>query len=112
MYFAKIALAENYYNNKNYNEAISYYEEIILNKKDEWHGKHLYNVSWCYLKNRQFQRALKLILDSFETSKDKQYISMKEQILNALPIFFVQAESTKEGITFLRKMLILQPFLF
>lgn len=103
IYFAKIALAENYYNNKQYSEAIGYYDEILKNKKNEWYGKHLYNASWCYLKNRQFTKSLNLLLESYNTSKDNKYISMRDQILTALPLFFVQADSTKEGILFIEK---------
>ena len=47
MYNAKTALAEYYYNNKRYNEAVSYYVDVLKNNNDEWYGKHLYNASWC-----------------------------------------------------------------
>ncbi len=97
---AKTALAEFYYNNKKYSEAINYYQDIIKDKDSEWYGKHLYNASWCYLKERNFKKALELINISFETTKIKKYVSMKEQILNAISIFFVQADSTKEAIQF------------
>lgn len=100
MYNAKTALAEYYYNNKKYNEAISYYNDILKNQDNEWFGKHLYNASWCHLKERNFKKALELIKESFETTKNKKYVSMKEQINQAIGIFFVQADATREGIEF------------
>lgn len=103
MYNAKTALAEFYYNNKKYNEAISYYNDILKNKENEWFGKHLYNASWCYLKERNFKKALELIKESYETTKDKKFVSMKEQIHSAIAIFFVQADATHEGIDFFEK---------
>ncbi len=103
MYNAKVALAEYYYNNKKYNQAISYYTDVLKNNDKEWYGKHLYNASWCYLKERNFKRALELIKESFETTKNKKYVSMKEQINQAIGIFFVQADATKEGIEFYEK---------
>jgi hypothetical protein len=103
MYNAKTALAEFYYNNKKYNEAISFYTDVLRKSDDEWYGKHLYNASWCYLKERNFKKALELIKESFETTKNKKYVSMKEQINNAIGIFFVQADATREGIEFYEK---------
>lgn len=103
MYNAKAALAEFYYNNKKYSDAISYYNDILKSKDNEWYGKHLYNASWCYLKERNFKKALELIKESYETTKNKKYVSMKEQINNAIAIFFVQADATHEGIEFFEK---------
>lgn len=100
MYNAKTALAEYYYNNKRYHEAVAYYTDVLKNSEDEWYGKHLYNAGWCHLKERNFKKALELIKLSFETTKNKKYVSMKEQVFNAIGIFFVQADATYEGVEF------------
>ncbi|RPJ77602.1 MAG: tetratricopeptide repeat protein, partial [Alphaproteobacteria bacterium] len=100
MFNAKTALAEYYYNSKKYHDAISYYNDILKSAQDEWYGKHLYNASWCYLKERNFKKALELIKESYETTKNKKFVSMNEQIISAIGIFFVQADATREGITF------------
>lgn len=103
MYNAKTALAEFYYNNKKYKEAIAYYQDVLKITDNEWYGKHLYNASWCYLKERNFKKALELIKASFETTKNKTYVSMRDQINNAIGIFYVQADATREGIEFYEK---------
>jgi len=100
MFNAKVSLAEYYYNEKKYNDAVAFYDEILKNKNDEWYGKHLYNAAWCHLKERNFSKALSLMKESYETTKEKKYVSMKEQILNAIGIFYVQADQTKEAISF------------
>lgn len=100
MYNAKTALAEYYYNNKRYHEAVSYYSDVLKNTEDEWYGKHLYNAGWCHLKERNFKKALDLIKQAFETTKNKKFVSMKEQVYSAIGIFFVQADNTYEGIEF------------
>lgn len=100
MFNAKTALAEYYYNNKRYHEAVSYYADVLKNTEDEWYGKHLYNAGWCHLKERNFKRALDLIKQSFETTKNKKYVSMREQVITAIGIFFVQADATFDGIEF------------
>ena len=102
-YHSKTALAEYYYNNKKYVEAIDYYGDILKNKNNEWYSKHLYNASWCYLKARNFTKALDLIKQSFEASNNKKYISIKDQIISAIAIFYIQADQTNEGIHFFEK---------
>ncbi|MBY0414723.1 MAG: tetratricopeptide repeat protein [Bdellovibrionales bacterium] len=103
MYNAKTALAEYYYNSKRYHEAVDYYADVLKNPEDEWYGKHLYNAGWCHLKERNFKHALELLKLSFETTKNKKYVSMKEQVFSAIGIFFVQADATYEGIEFFEK---------
>lgn len=100
MYNAKTALAEYYYNNKRYHEAVVYYADVLKTSDDEWYGKHLYNAAWCHLKERNFKKALELMKQSFETTKNKKYVSMKEQVFTAIGIFFVQADATYEGVEF------------
>jgi hypothetical protein len=100
MFNAKTALAEYYYNNKRYHDAVSYYGDVLKNTEDEWYGKHLYNAGWCHLKERNFKRALDLIKISFETTKNKKYVSMREQVIAAIGIFYVQADATYDGIEF------------
>lgn len=103
MFNAKTALAEYYYNNKRYNEAINYYTHVLNNTNDEWYGKHLYNAGWCYLKERNFKKALELLKMSYETTKNPKYVSLKDQVIAAIGIFFVQADVTHEGIEFFEK---------
>ena len=103
MFNAKTALAEYYYNNKKYHEAVSYYNDVLKNTEDEWYGKHLYNAAWCQLKERNFKKALELIKTSFETTENKKYVSMREQVITAIGIFFVQADSTFDGVEFFEK---------
>jgi hypothetical protein len=103
MHAAKVSLAEYYYNEKKYANAITYYKDVLENTNDEWHSKHLYNASWCELKERNFSKALALIKESFESSKNKKYVSMKEQVLSAIGIFYVEADRTHEGISFFEK---------
>ncbi len=102
-YNAKTSLAEYYYNNKKYSDALVFYNDVLKNNTDEWYGKHLYNAAWCNLKERNFKRALELMILAFETTKSKKYVSIREQIFNAIGIFYVQADETYAGIEFFEK---------
>jgi len=66
---AETALADFYYNEKRYPDAIRFYQNVINNQEDDWMTKHLFNLSWCYLKNRQFNEAIETIRKSYFESK-------------------------------------------
>lgn len=102
-YNAKVGLAEYYYNEKKYNTANIYYEDVLKDPKNEWYSKHLYNSSWCHLKERNFKKALSLIKEAYQESNKKQNEGVKSQILNAIGIFFVQADAAIEGVDFYLK---------
>lgn len=97
---AQTALAEHYYNEKQYPASIALYERVIKNEKDSWLTKHLYNLSWCYLKNRNFPGAIKTIKDAYDLTKDPRYVNIKDQLLESIGAFYVYADKTMEGLDF------------
>lgn len=97
---AQTALADHYYNEKKYPASIALYEQVIKNDKDTWLTKHLYNLSWCYLKNRNFPKAIEKIKYSYELTKDPRYVNIKEQLLESIGSFYVYADKTMEGLEF------------
>jgi tetratricopeptide (TPR) repeat protein len=99
-YNAKSALADYYYNEKKYKQAIPLYQWSIKNAQDEWKTKNMYNLSWCYLKTNQLKLALDTQLESYELSSLPGHIDITAQALNSLPHFFVMADRSKEGLQF------------
>ncbi len=97
---AETALADFYYNEKRYPEAINLYERVIKKSQDEWLPKHFYNVSWCYLKNRDFDKAIKSIREAYSLSKNKIYVNIKDQVLENIGSFYVYAGRPMEGLDF------------
>ena len=97
---AKTGLAEYYYNNKKYKTAIHYYKSVLKSKEDEWRTKHLFNVSWCYLKTNQYSKAIEMAKESFKDSGLKTYINVREQVLESIGLFFVLDEKVEEGTNF------------
>ncbi len=97
---AMSALADHYYNEKSFSKAVSYYEKVITNQDDDWLTKHLFNLSWCYLKIREFDAAINTIHKSYFLSKDARYINIKDQILENLGSFHVYTGRVQEGLDF------------
>jgi hypothetical protein len=94
---SKTALAEHYYNNKIYSKAIKYYKDVLKNKKDEWYSKHLYNLSWCYIKVKKYDNAISHAKRSHRASKKKKYIDVSPQVLQSIGFYFVLAARVEEG---------------
>lgn len=94
------ALADHYYNEKQFAKAVSYYEKVVRNDQDDWLTKHLFNLSWCYLKTREFNAAIETLHKSYFLSKDTRYINIKDQILENLGSFHVYTGRVDEGLDF------------
>lgn len=97
---AQTALADFYYNEKKYADAITYYQDVIKKTEDDWMTKHLFNLSWCYLKTRQFDRAIETMKKSYFESKNPIYINIKDQTLENIGSFYVYAGKPLEGLEF------------
>lgn len=100
---AETALADHYYNEKRFKEAITYYERAIKKSEDEWLTKHLFNLSWCYLKVHEFDKAIRAIQASYFKSKDKSYVNIRDQVLENIGSFYVYASRPLEGLEFYLK---------
>lgn len=100
LHHARTALADHYYNEKRYEEAIQLYEKVILYKKDDWQSKHHFNLSWCYLKTQRFELAIKTIRESHRLSLDSRYVNIKDQILDNIGAFYVYAGLPLEALNF------------
>lgn len=99
----KTSLAEYYYNEKQYAKALRFYEDVLRNKHDEWASKHTTNAAWCYFKEQQYPKSVDLLEESFFLSKDKRYIDVSEQTLEAMSVFYVRAGMIDRGIAFYLK---------
>lgn len=97
---AETALADFYYNEKRFPEAITYYQKVIKNTDDDWMTKHLFNLSWCYLKNREFDKAIDTIRKSYFESKNPAYVNIKDQVLENIGSFYVYSGRPLDGLEF------------
>lgn len=97
---AQTALADYYYNEKKFPEAIRFYQEVIKNEEDDWKTKHLFNLSWCYLKNREFDKAIDTIKLSYFESKKPMFVNIKDQVLENIGSFYVYAGRPLDGLEF------------
>lgn len=97
---AETALADFYYNEKRFPEAITYYKRAIQKDQDEWLPKHLLNLAWCYLKSREFDNAINTMKEAYFRTKDGRYVDIKDQVLTHIGSFYVYAGRPLDGLDF------------
>lgn len=98
---AETSLADFYYNEKRFKEAVSYYEKVVKNEEDEWLPKHMLNLGWCYMKSDRNDDAIEALKKGYFLSvKGGRYVDIREQVLQNLAPFFVFGNRTKDGQDF------------
>jgi hypothetical protein len=100
LHHAETAIAEYYYNEKRYELAVQYYEKVIQDEQDDWLAKHYLNLSWCYLKSKNFEAAILSINNAYKLSKNLSYVSVREQVLENIGPFYVYSGKPLEGLAF------------
>ncbi len=100
LHHAETAIAEYYYNEKQYDLAVYYYEKVIQDEKDDWLAKHYLNLAWCYLKSKNFEKAIISINHAYKLSKNPSYVSVREQALENIGPFYVYSGRPIEGLHF------------
>ncbi len=96
----KTSLAEYYYNEKRYEEAIYNYRTVLKNKDDEWQSKHQFNNAWCLFKVRQHEQAISGLKKAYILSKSKRFIDVRDQVFETIGVFHVHANKVEEGVSF------------
>ncbi len=92
------ALAEMYYNNKKYKQAINYYEKNISNKNDRWWTKDAYNLAWSHFRMRNYDPAIKYMKDVEKLSANKKYVDMTSQVNKDIGLFYAESGRMDEGV--------------
>ncbi len=100
---SRIALAEIYFNKGLYDKSMSLYEAALRNKRDKWWTKDAFNLSWCYFKLGKYDKAIAIMSESYELSKQSRFIDMSKSIERDLAFFYTEAGRSDEAIAFYKK---------
>lgn len=101
---SKIALADYYFNDHKYTEAVPLYESAIPQLKDEkWWTKDAFNLAWCYYRTKKYDKAINLMREVHEKSGGSKYIDMKSQVERDIGIFYVDANRMNDAVKFYEK---------
>lgn len=97
---AKLNLADYYYNDHNYKEAIPLYEGSINQLNEKWWTKDSFNLAWSYYRTKRYDKAINLMKEVYRRSGDSKYIDMKSNVERDIGIFYVDAGRLKDAIRF------------
>lgn len=97
---SSLALAEIYYNEKNFKKAEPLYQRGTLGRKDKWWTKDSFNLAWSYYRQRKYNDAIKLMLEVHEKSKNENYVDMRSQVERDIGLFYIEANKFQEGVAF------------
>jgi tetratricopeptide (TPR) repeat protein len=100
---ARIALAEMYFNKGSYDKSMNLYEAALKNKRDKWWTKDAFNLSWCYFKMAKFDKAIDLMNEAYELSKNAKFIDMSKSIERDIAFFYTEAGRSNEAVQFYKK---------
>jgi hypothetical protein len=101
---AKLALAEFYYNNKEYKKAEPLYVDALKKRGQRWWTKDAYNLSWCFFRNGKKQKAINLMNRVHALSGDSNYVDIRDMVERDLAYFYSASGQTKNAIDFYRKV--------
>lgn len=95
-----VELGEYLYNEKRYRESIQVYQHVISNRSDQWQAKHHFNLAWCYYQINEREKGIKLLHRAHRIGNREGYISLDDQILNSIALFYIQTGREAEGVNF------------
>lgn len=93
-----MALAEMYYNQKQYRKSVPLYETALKGKKNRWWTKDAHSLAWSYFRVGQKKRAISTMENVMALSKKKAYIDMGKQAQRDLAYFYSATGKTKKAV--------------
>lgn len=101
VYFkARLALADYYFNDHKYKDAIPLYESALKVLDEKWWTKDAFNLAWCYYRVRNYDKAISLMKEVHRKSSDNKYIDMRSNVERDIGIFFVDAGRMPDAVRF------------
>jgi hypothetical protein len=97
---SKLSLAEYYYNDQKYSEAIPLYEASLKKLNEKWWTKDAFNLAWSYYRLKDYDKAINLMHEIWRKSSDTKYIDMKSTVERDIGIFYIDAGRMDEATKF------------
>ncbi|GAB4407948.1 MAG: hypothetical protein OHK0056_08560 [Bacteriovoracaceae bacterium] len=101
---SKLALAEMYFNQKEFAKAIPLYEETLRNKKQRWWTKDAYNLAWSYFRVGKKTQALNLMNEVHKLSANNYYVDMRNEVERDLSFFYADVGQAEKAIAFYKSI--------
>ncbi len=93
---SKLALAGIYYGKRSYRKAIPLYRDALKNRKQKNWTKEAYNLAWSYFYTKQKNKAINLMSQVHELSKDSRYVDMRSLTERDLAFFYSESKNIEK----------------
>lgn len=97
---SRLALADYYYNDQKYAQAIPLYEKALSAIDEKWWTKDAFNLAWSYYRVKKYDRAIGLMKEVHQKSSSPKYIDMRSNVERDIGIFFVDAGRMNDAVKF------------
>lgn len=97
---SRLALADYYFNDHKYKEAIPLYESALSKVDEAWWTKDAFNLAWSHYRLRNYDKAISLMKETHRRSSNEKYIDMRGMVERDIGIFFVDAGKMSDAISF------------
>lgn len=97
---SKLALADYYFNDNKFREAIPLYEASVNKIDEKWWTKDAFNLAWSYYRVKNYDRAINLMKEVHQKSKSNKYVDMSNLVERDIGIFYVDAGRINDAIKF------------
>ncbi len=101
---SKVALAELYYNKKQYKTAIPLYASALQSKEDKWWTKDAFNLAWCYFRVGRTSKAIEVMEAVHKMSGSDKYVDISSQVERDLAYFYSEAGQSNKAVAFYNKI--------
>jgi hypothetical protein len=97
---SKLNLADYFYNEHKYKEAIPLYEASLNKLNDKWWTKDSFNLAWSYYRVKNYDKAINLMREVHKRSSDSKYVDMRSNVERDVGIFYVDAGRMTDAVKF------------
>lgn len=98
---AKVALADYYFNDHKYKEAIPLYEDGLSSTVSErWWTKDSFNLAWCYYRTKSFDKAIALMKEVHRKSSTEKFVDMRSNVERDIGILYIDGGRMNDAIKF------------
>lgn len=97
---SKLNLADYYFNDHKYSEAIPLYEASIDKLDEKWWTKDAFNLAWSYYRVKNYDKAISLMREVHKRSQNPKYIDMRSNVERDIGVFYVDAGRMNDAIKF------------
>lgn len=94
-----LALAESHFSTGNCKRALVLYREVLKKYDDKGWTKDAYNYAWCLFHQRQYRKALDVLLVIQNKSRNNKYVDMSLRLKYDLPLFQIMGSEIDDALS-------------